>query len=118
MRRSIVGAMALLVLAMQTHAAETQPLAVNDLIKMASGDTQLQSIVLGFGKGLEAANLKLAAIGRPMLYCAPGDLTIKSEQYINIVSSYVQKYPEWGKSDGRILPEVLAQAMMDTYPCE
>lgn len=118
MRRLIVGAMALLALTMPTDAAETPPPAINDLIKMASGDTQLQNMVLGFGKGLEAANLKLKAIGRPTLYCAPGDLAIKSDQYISIVSGYVQKHPEWGKIDGRILPEVLVQAMMDTYPCK
>lgn len=118
MQRSTVGAITLLALAMPARAAETSPQAINDLIKMARGDKQLQSMVLGFGKGLEAANLKLEAIGRPTLYCVPGDQTIKSDQYIDIVSGYVQKHPEWGKIDGRILPEVLAQAMMDTYPCE
>ncbi|NTH17977.1 hypothetical protein G6L73_05850 [Agrobacterium rhizogenes] len=118
MRLMIGGAIVFLSLTAIAHAAQTQSIAINDLIKTASGDQHLQDLVLGFGKGLEAANLKLKAIGRSMLYCQPDGLAITGDQYVHIVDGYVQKHPTWGKVDGRILPEVLTQAMMDAFPCK
>ena len=97
-------------------------LKVKDYRKaMGSGNSMIvgttKMYVLGLGEGMEWAN---ATVGSMKIYCQPGKLVMRMENYMQILDRKIESMSSSGNRaeiDGDDIGMVLLLGLQETFPC-
>jgi Rap1a immunity proteins len=111
MRAAMVAA-AVAVLA--TTPAVAEMTAKSMLERLERGDPAGRFFLMGTGNGLSWANAQLYTAHKPRLFCVPDKLALTSDQELDILKRYVREHPTFADMS---VGAVLAEAMIDAFPC-
>lgn len=89
------------------------------LVKFANDDDKtFQALILGAARSLEAVNILLDQEGQRKFFCTPDNLIVTGDQYMRILTEYVDKNPKIGTTTVNGLGYVMIIAMKNVFPCE
>lgn len=113
---SKIAAIAMMLLSSTSIAAAND---VATLVKFANeGDKTFQALILGSARALEAVNAVLENEGQKRFFCTPDKLIMTGEQYIRILTDYVDNNPKAGTTTVNALGFVMIIAMKNVFPCD
>jgi hypothetical protein len=90
---------------------------VNELIRISEEDDRFKGLLTGAGRAFDGLRAYNIINKKQPLYCQPQNLVITGDQYIRITSSFIEKYPNYGKLDLNAFGYVMLEALIDTFPC-
>jgi len=91
---------------------------VANFLKDAKTNENTAMIIEAAARGLEGANVYLEVAGRPLLYCVPKSLIITGDQYVQIVTDHIARFPEMGDYPASMLGLVLVASAAKSFPCK
>jgi len=101
-------------------AAQQEPRkgTIKDVVALSADNKEFAALIIGGGRALESVNIYLDMAKSPMLFCVPKNLAITGDQYIRILSAFIEKNPKVGNLDLNSLGFGLILAMIDVFPCK
>ena len=89
--------------------------SANTFLEAIDNQSNITLLILdGYTNGMDWMNTELGAIGQPLIYCAPTNLSITADQNADILRKHVQANKWIGESPAGL---ALLEAYKATFPC-
>jgi hypothetical protein len=79
-------------------------------------ETNFKIYINGVGRGFLWANVFLDRAGKPLLYCQPPKLALGSDNYIQLLTNYIDDNKHEVKDDA-VVEALLLLALQEAFPC-
>ena len=85
-------------------------------LELLSGNNRSAKVwFAGVGNGFSWANSMLISSGQTRLYCPPENLTITTDQEVEIFKSGLEHHPKWKEFPAGL---IMLKSLIETFPCK
>lgn len=81
----------------------------------------LNRYIAGIGEGFNWANARLTFLGQPTLYCQPDNLVLKAPNYLDMLTTHLEREEERISGIGKnkvMIGALLLDELISTFPCK
>lgn len=109
----------------QTYAEADLKISLAEFVNFASRPTnndkvlaeKVTTMISAAGEAYGWMNVEIKNRNQAQFYCPPGKLSIARDQYVQVLSDYIDKNPNTKTEDFKVWPFYLLKALEETFPC-